>query len=254
MNSCASPATSPEDWPRSVGAIGDSITAAVNVSPDAIGADPTRSWATGTDPSDEVVSHVERIADRLPDEDIGAHNAAVGGARTADAPAQARELVAAEPEHVVILLGANDACAPDPPPAEALADQLRQALGILDEGLPQTTVHLVSIPDVTRLPELFGEDRRARSVWDRFEVCPAILGAAVTDEDRERQRRRIAGYNAAFRDVCASFDRCVDDGGAVFEHRFGPDEVSRADFFHPSEEGQRELAEISWEAGPLAGR
>ena len=39
------------------------------------------------------------------------------------------------------------------------------------------------------------------------------------------------------------------DGSAVFDYPFGRKDVSRHDFFRPSREGQRVLAEITWQAG-----
>jgi hypothetical protein len=42
---------------------------------------------------------------------------------------------------------------------------------------------------------------------------------------------------------------CLFDGNAVFDYPFARKDVSRLDFFHPSREGQRVLAEITWQAG-----
>jgi hypothetical protein len=39
------------------------------------------------------------------------------------------------------------------------------------------------------------------------------------------------------------------DGNAVFDYRFQPKDVSKHDYFHPSREGQRVLAEVTWQAG-----
>lgn len=43
------------------------------------------------------------------------------------------------------------------------------------------------------------------------------------------------------------------DGNAVFNYPFQPRHVSTRDYFHPSLEGQRVLAEVTWNAGPFAG-
>jgi lysophospholipase L1-like esterase len=235
-----------EELPASIGAMGDSITAALNVASGALGENPDRSWATGS----EVRSHHERISERL-GFPVEAANVAVGGARMADAPRQARALVEAGAEHVVLMLGANDACVPQPPPADRLADQLREALRTLTDGLPDTSVYVVSVPDITNLPAAFGDDPQARAVWEQFGICPNILGAGVSPDQLASERRRIAEYNTAIAAVCGEFEACHDDGGAVFTHEFGPQEVSDADFFHPSAEGQRVLAEVTWQAGPF---
>jgi hypothetical protein len=41
---------------------------------------------------------------------------------------------------------------------------------------------------------------------------------------------------------------CRFDEGAVFEDPFTPEDVSRRDYFHPSPEGQRGLADVTWAA------
>ena len=40
--------------------------------------------------------------------------------------------------------------------------------------------------------------------------------------------------------------RCRYDGGALFEYRFTKAELSRWDWFHPSKQGQRKLAELAY--------
>jgi hypothetical protein len=50
-------------------------------------------------------------------------------------------------------------------------------------------------------------------------------------------------------DGCAALVNCLFDGNAVFDYPFARKDVSRLDFFHPSREGQRVLAEITWQAG-----
>jgi hypothetical protein len=46
---------------------------------------------------------------------------------------------------------------------------------------------------------------------------------------------------------------CRFDGNTVFNYPFQPRHVSIRDYFHPSLEGQRVLAEVTWTGGPLAG-
>jgi hypothetical protein len=76
-------------------------------------------------------------------------------------------------------------------------------------------------------------------------------GSTATAEEarRQRVRERIVDYNDVLADVCAAHARCHFDGNAVFDYPFQPKDVSTRDYFHPSREGQRVLAEVSWNAG-----
>lgn len=66
-------------------------------------------------------------------------------------------------------------------------------------------------------------------------------------------RQREIEYNAVLGQVCALYVQCRFDGNAVFNCPFQPRHVSTWNYFHPSLEGQRVLADVSWNAGPLAG-
>src|SRR5690606_6774277 len=71
---------------------------------------------------------------------------------------------------------------------------------------------------------------------------PDALDAAAVQR-REAVRERVEDYNRVLAEVCAEDRRCRDDGGAVYEHRFGTRQLSRWGFFHPSVDGQARLAE-----------
>src|SRR5918994_3391994 len=74
--------------PKSMAAIGDSITQAANVCC-WYGDHPANSWSTGGAGWDAVTSHFERL--RAVSPDITGHNVARSGARMSDAPAQAQQ-------------------------------------------------------------------------------------------------------------------------------------------------------------------
>src|SRR5690606_41554989 len=71
---------------------------------------------------------------------------------------------------------------------------------------------------------------------------------AAAVQRREAVRERVEDYNRVLAEVCAEDRRCRDDGGAVYEYRFGTRQLSRWDFFHPSVDGQARLAEIAHRA------
>ncbi|MBW3620450.1 MAG: SGNH/GDSL hydrolase family protein [Actinobacteria bacterium] len=231
-------------WPATIAGIGDSITTAAVPDREHLSADnPELSWVTG---GAEVDGHRARVAAH--DVAVTAADVAVAGARIADAPAQAERAVAAGADYVTFLLGANDVCASDPPSPEVFGAGVRDALGRLESGLSDAHVLVVSIPDVVHLREVFAGDVRATATWQRTGACPAVLAGQPTEDVLVAVRARQAAYDAELRAACAEHPRCVDDGGAVAAHRFGADEVSDVDYFHPSVAGQRRLAALTWDA------
>jgi hypothetical protein len=76
--------------------------------------------------------------------------------------------------------------------------------------------------------------------------------APADEARRQRVRERIVQYNGVLADVCAEYVLCRFDGNAVFRYPFQPRHVSTRDYFHPSRDGQRALAQVTWSAGPLA--
>lgn len=236
-------------FPRTLAAIGDSITRAANVEPGKIGDDPRRSWATG-EGDDDVDSLVERIRNAS-DVDTRGVNVAFSGARMVDAPAQAAKAVDAGADVVTIELGANDVCAPDVAAMTQPADyerHLRAAMDTLMTGLPEAHVLVLSIPDVASLRGVLGDDARARLVWRTFRICGSVLTEGAGQAELDAVRARTVELNEVLASVCDEHDRCRHDAGAAFRHRFDADDVSSLDYFHPSIAGQQAFAEVAWRA------
>jgi lysophospholipase L1-like esterase len=160
-----------------------------------------------------------------------------------------------------VLMGANDACASSESAMTSVADfrtQFRQALATVTAGSPQALLYVASIPDVYRLWLILHDNPMARLAWRLTGFCKSLLAnpASTAPEDearRQRVRKRVVAYNRVLADGCALYARCRFDGNTVFNNRFRPRHVSTRDYFHPSLEGQRVLAEVTWNAGPLAG-
>ncbi|WP_052852248.1 SGNH/GDSL hydrolase family protein [Streptomyces avicenniae] len=238
--------------PDSVAAVGDSITRAFDACT-VLSDCPEVSWATGTD------AGVASLASQLLDGDEAAlttrtWNLAETGARAADLPAQVREAVAHDPALVTVLIGANDACAADldgmTPTADFRAD-LERSMEIVREELPDTQVYMSSVPDLLRLWSEGNGSTMARAVWRLADICPSMLAADGEDEVAATERRdevrdRVREYNTVLEEVCAADDLCRYDGGAVFDYPFTPDHLSDWDWFHPSREGQSELAALAY--------
>ncbi|MFC8366534.1 MULTISPECIES: SGNH/GDSL hydrolase family protein [unclassified Streptomyces] len=235
--------------PESVAAVGDSITRGFDAC--AVLTDcPEVSWATGG--SEEVDSLAVRLLGRAGAAERS-WNYSVTGARMADLPEQMARAVRRGPELVAVMAGANDACR-ETTSAMTSVDDFRagfqEAMRTLREALPKAQVYVASVPNLKRLWSQGRTNPLGKQVW-KLGICPSMLGdadaldAAATLR-RETVQNRVEDYNEVLEEVCAKDRRCRFDGGAVYEYRFGTDELSRWDWFHPSVEGQAELAEIAY--------
>ncbi|MBW9110948.1 SGNH/GDSL hydrolase family protein [Microbacterium ureisolvens] len=233
-----------------IGALGDSMTLGVNAC-----AEPGRcmaaSWATGDDPAvGSIAMRVGAASGTVPE----TVNSAKDGGTVADAVARVDEVIAAQPELVLVLLGGNDVCDADVEGMTSVDDfraSYTALLAALSEGLPEARVLALSIPDLYHLWEVGRDDAGTRQVWDSSPSCSNLLGdAAATDaastERREAVAARTVELNAVIAEVCAADAACTSDGGAVFDYEFSPDEISAIDHFHPSVAGQQVIAEIAW--------
>ncbi|MGW3665827.1 SGNH/GDSL hydrolase family protein [Streptomyces sp. NPDC005141] len=235
--------------PESMAAVGDSITRgfdACSVLSDC----PEVSWATGSDPQ------VNSLAVRLLGTTGAAErswNYAVTGARMADLPGQMAQAATRKPELVTVMAGANDACRSSASAMTSVADfrtEFQDALDTLRGALPKAQVYVSSVPDLKRLWSEGRGNPLGKQVW-KLGICPSMLGDADSLDSAATLRRgrvqdRVEAYNQVLREVCVKDRRCRFDGGAVFDYRFGTDQLSHWDWFHPSRNGQARLAEIAY--------
>ncbi|WAZ21462.1 SGNH/GDSL hydrolase family protein [Streptomyces cinnabarinus] len=235
--------------PESVAAVGDSITRGFDAC--SVLADcPEVSWATGSS------QEVDSLAVRLLGETKAAErswNYAVTGARMTDLAGQMAQAATRKPELVTVMAGANDACRDSTEAMTPVADfraQFEEALRTLRGALPKAQVYVASVPDLKRLWSQGRTNELGKQVW-KLGICPSMLEDADSLDAadalrRETVQKRVEEYNKALKEVCAKDRRCRFDGGAVYAYRFGTDQLSRWDWFHPSVNGQARLAEIAY--------
>lgn len=235
--------------PDSVAAVGDSITRgfdACSVLSDC----PEVSWATGD--SEKVDSLAVRLLGRTQAAERS-WNHAVSGSRMVDLPGQMAQAARHSPDLVAVMTGANDACrdttAAMTPVADFRAD-FREAMRTLREALPTAQVYVASVPDLKRLWAQGRTSTLGKQVW-KLGICPSMLGDAdamdaAATQRRETVQNRVEDYNEVLKKVCAEDRRCRFDGGAVYAYRFGTEQLSHWDWFHPSVDGQARLAEIAY--------
>ncbi|MFE9623355.1 SGNH/GDSL hydrolase family protein [Streptomyces sp. NPDC006527] len=249
----AKPSPSPTPvWdgsPASIAAVGDSITRgfdACTVLSDC----PEVSWATGG--SAEVNSLAVRL---LGASKAATHswNYAVTGARMADLPAQMARAAARKPDLVTVMAGANDACRASTVEMTSVADfraGFEEAMRTLRRAAPRTQVYVASVPNLKRLWSQGRTSELGKQVW-KLGICPSMLGDAdaldsAANLRRDTVQQRVEDYNTVLEEVCAKDARCRFDGGAVYAYRFGTEQLSQWDWFHPSKDGQARLAEIAY--------
>ncbi|MCX4761676.1 SGNH/GDSL hydrolase family protein [Streptomyces sp. NBC_01275] len=249
----AKPSPSPtplwDSSPSSVAAVGDSITRgfdACTVLQDC----PEVSWATGSN------SQVNSLAVRLlGSAKAAAHswNFAATGARMADLADQMTRAAAEKPQLVTVMAGANDACrasAEEMTPVADFRTEFEAALSTLRRALPKSQVYVASVPNLKRLWSQGRTNVLGKQVW-KLGICPSMLGDADALDSaatlrRETVQKRVEDYNTVLEEVCAKDVRCRFDDGAVYDYRFGTDQLSHWDWFHPSTDGQARLAEIAY--------
>ncbi|MFF1303421.1 SGNH/GDSL hydrolase family protein [Streptomyces sp. NPDC058307] len=235
--------------PGSVAAVGDSITRgfdACGILKDC----PDVSWATGS--STQVDSLAVRLLGRAKAPGRS-WNYAVSGARMADLPAQMTQAASRTPALVTVMVGANDACRDSTAAMTPVSDfraGFEDALGVLRKSAPKAQVYVASVPNLKRLWSEGRTNPLGKQVW-KLGVCPSMLADAdaldaAATERRDTVQERVEAYNAVLKEVCARDERCRYDGGAVYAYRFGTDQVSHWDWFHPSVNGQARLAEIAY--------
>ncbi|MEV0584283.1 GDSL-type esterase/lipase family protein [Nonomuraea sp. NPDC050310] len=236
--------------PRVMAALGDSISAGFNACGWFV-ACPSRSWSAGEHAG--ISSHYVRLGMKG-----GNRNFAVPGATSADLAGQVRQAVAVRAEYVTVLLGAQDACKAserEMTPVAVYRARMAKALWALRDGLPGVRVFVASVPDLRRLWETGKDNAIARMFWKVGRICPSMLASPTSvkkaDVDRRaRVRARVMAYNRVLAEVCAQFGpACRTDSGAVFGYPFTLEHISKWDFFHPNEAGQRALAKATFAKG-----
>jgi lysophospholipase L1-like esterase len=236
-------------------ALGDSISRGFNACGFYVEC-TSRSWTTGT--SGSTQSHYLRLLALDPGIGGRAFNDARSGARVDDLVRQAGLAVGQGAEYVTILMGANDACTSTESTmtaSDVFRARVDAALTVLRNGLPDTHLFVASIPDVYQLWRIGHSDAWIRFVWARLGICQSLLAnagstAAADEARRVRVRQRVMEYNTHLAEACERYGPLCDfDDNAVFGYGFSLAEVSPWDYFHPDGDGQRVLAEITFQSG-----
>ncbi|MEJ7798417.1 MAG: SGNH/GDSL hydrolase family protein [Solirubrobacteraceae bacterium] len=222
-------ASDPVPTPRSMAALGDSLTVGQ-------GAGSGGSWSTGT----KVNSHYSRLNAWAPGVKVA--NYAEGGKKVSALDGQAKQAVAARAEYVTILIGTNDVCKVLTSES-AFRGSFQAAMNTLTSGSNTTRIFVASIPNWHYLYDLYRDNPSALS--KSVERCPNLVAANPSPEAKQR----LVDFNGVLAEECAGHRKCVFDGNAVYNNRFKLADYSTLDYFHFSTQGQAALAELTF---PLA--
>jgi lysophospholipase L1-like esterase len=225
-------------YPGSMAALGDSVTAGEGTE----GLPGEDSWATGTNPA--VNSQYLRILAANPAIKGKSYNLAEGGA--VDLRPQAKQAVAKRVNYVTILVGEIDTCRGTA--TAKIGSMLDSTLRILTSGLPKAHVFVASTRDLARQIRVLGQNKDLRG----FAICGTQVGASAAELAPLHQR--FAATNKTLGQVCARYQQCRFDGGAVFKMPLTSADISSSDNYHLSTKGQHKLAEVTWKATFSFGR
>ena len=231
------------------GSIGDSITAAMDARRPLDNREI--NWSTGTRSSKMVNSHALRLRALMPDISIGTKNFAVSGSKSADVVRQAHHLAKFHPDYVTVLIGANDVCAWSSDHDAQLAayeTDIRTILKSLIASNDNIKILVSAIPNMPLLRDI-GAANGCQSRWNTLHICPALLGADRTDEDRMAFADRWQDANHVLAKVSSEFTEHVKFASTIAEPIFTMSHVSRLDCFHPNVSGQDFLSEMTWADG-----
>jgi lysophospholipase L1-like esterase len=270
----------PRRTPFRLVVLGDSISDAINAeeaNPRDLGLTRNRwaSWAIGYAKNrnrldrSNVNSHSQRIRALFGTKGQKNWSPAEAGEDSGDLLKQAKKAVKKRADYVPILMGQNDVCGDDfdeiPTDAEFEAN-IRAGFDLMQAGLPPgATIYTLGIIDIYRLWQL-GEELEVlgiecREIWDFLSSelipCATMLDPDNSEADRQFTRGRIIAFNGILADLVAEYDAADAQhywhfSNSTFETMFEVDDVSEFDCFHPSADGQRLIAEVSWQDGPFA--
>jgi lysophospholipase L1-like esterase len=243
---------SPPPLPNSMASTGDSITRAFDVDVfHALADTPQYSWSTGYSVFSN--SQYRQILRRNPAISGHEFNDARTGAKMVDLDGQVLTAKAQGAQYLTVLMGANDLCtssAATMTPTATLRAQFTRALRDFTANNANAKVFVSSIPNLYQLWSVLHTNPVARGIWSTFGICQSMLGAANTEAQRQQVVAQEAADNTAMQQVCETqfAGQCRWDKGATFHFAFTPADVSTVDYFHPSLQGQNNLAAVSFKS------
>lgn len=250
--------------PGSVAVLGDSISQATGANGGGQGGlpgqtRPRNSWATGDLPG--LNSNYQRI-NSLAGGGVQPINLSQNGARVARDLVDQAQQIPVGTDYVLVLMGGNDLCRPTVEEMTSVAEydaEVNAALTWITANRPNTSIGVVSVPDIYRLWEIRRTNFWAVVFWGLGIIpCQSLLANPTSTSSANMARRaavrqRGLEYNAVLRARCDEHIQCMYDNDEVWLRTNDPAtfvnaDISTQDHFHPSYAGQQKLATFTWGA------
>lgn len=226
-----------------------------------------KSWSTGLDDFNLVHSHFEKLSEYQ--SDLVGYNFAVSGSETADLKSQLAELLAVAKEerlvfdYVTVLAGANDiqyeSLEEIISPQNFVANLEYTIRGLLQHN-PQMAILLVGFPNIFKIFEetrhlqvagIFGYKYTCDQL--RRDIYGPNVGFVHENAEAYSRLKQIVeqywrGSEALVKRLRKEFPQARLNTLHRYETTQDAYKVISVDCFHPSEWGQAELAEQTWNA------
>jgi len=214
-------------------AIGTSTTQATDVITISL-INPRYSWATG----DLIDSHKIKL-ERERGVEVIAKNVAIPGATSEFLWLEVDLLGDFIPDYTTVEIGANDVC------QGRTVETLKHVKRLLDRLVklnPNMEIILVAIPRITSIRDA-RDTLECQAIWNI--TCSPLLGALVTREQREIRQLKLDGLNYGLLKLAKNYPQ-VRFNMVIGETPISDEDLSAADCFHPSVEGQQHIADVTF--------
>lgn len=209
---------------------------------------PSANWSTGTDT--RVPSNLQQLA-ALKNVTVTGHNYSVGGTKAGDIPRQAN-LVESNVDYTTILSGGNDICGATSltnlPTVSGYKANIEQGISILLQKNPNMVIGLGSVPSLKTLYEVGKTNPTSNLYHTSNRICPIALGTFSTETAAQAESRRttvdarVKDFNNVLKQIADSNPNVFFDNNAIYSTEYTIDDLSTADYFHPSYSGQSKVA------------
>lgn len=232
--------------------IGDSITTGFNAKNPLD--NKSLNWSTGYSTSGKVNSHYWRVKNIYPGE-VYQVNQAKAGAQSDAIQAQLESVISGlkgrELDYLTMMIGANDACAWPADHEERLNEFGTRVRATLERALavnPDMKITLVPVPNMLRLYEVGKATFGCSARWKLMNICKNLL---LNDDEYERAAfgERVVDLNRVLADIAADYPQSVHFAQEVATFEFNKEDISGYDCFHPSQQGQNQIAAKAWQGG-----
>lgn len=229
-----------------IGSLGDSITTGTNTK--GWGERRRSNWSTGSD--QKVDSHFLKLKNFIGD-NVKAFNVAKSGATSHDLERQTTELLKHNPDYVTLLVGANDVCGWGDDHnfyLKAFKKRVQDTVEKLVNHNSEVKILIAPVPDMYHLWQL-GSNSSCQFLWDMAGACKRLLHSRTSQATRLKFKEQLKDLNHSLSEIAGAHTDHVRFDVSLSEYKFKKEDISRADCFHPSIQGQKLISDMTWRAG-----